>query len=122
MRFRLTAVAVLVLSAIVATAGQEILRKGAILPPKVIKAVKAAYTPEAKAARIEGMVRLDAVVLSDGTVGNDVKVIQSLDTKFGLDEQAVKASKQWKFSPGTKDGEPVAVHVTIEQFFSLRSK
>jgi TonB family protein len=65
---------------------------------------------------------LDAVVLSDGTVGDDVKVIQSLDTKFGLDEQAVKASKQWRFRPGTEDEEPVGVHVTIEQFFSLRSK
>jgi protein TonB len=121
MRFGLLAVAVSVLGVMIVT-GQEIPGKGAILPPKVMKVVKATYTPDAKAARIEGVVRLDAVVMSDGTVGDDVKVIQSLDTKFGLDEQAVKASKQWRFKPGTKDGEPVAVHVTIEQFFSLRSK
>jgi protein TonB len=64
---------------------------------------------------------LEAIVLPNGTVG-DVKVVQSLDTRFGLDNQAVKAAKQWAFRPGTKDGEPVAVRVFIELTFSLRSQ
>jgi TonB family protein len=114
MRFGLLAVATLVLEAIVAT-GQEIPGPGATLPPRVVRSVKAVYTPEARVARIEGTVLVDAVVLSDGTVGDDVKVVQSLDTKFGLDDQAVKACKQWKFKPATKDGHPVIAHVTIEQ-------
>jgi len=65
-------------------------------------------------------VLLSAVVLEDGTV-DDVAVIRSLDTKYGLDGQAVKAAKQWLFSPGMKDGKPIAVKITIELAFTLRS-
>jgi TonB family protein len=88
--------------------------------PKLIKQVKPEYTPEARAAKIQGTVLLSAVVLENGTV-DDVAVIRSLDTKYGLDGQAVKAATQWLFSPGMKDGKPVAVKVTIELAFTLRS-
>ena len=53
---------------------------------------------------------MEAVVLTDGTVG-EVHVTQPLDP--GLDEEAVKALKQWTFSPGTRDGKPVPVSVEI---------
>jgi TonB family protein len=119
MRSRLLAVAGLVLGAMVA-AGQEVPGHGVSMP-KVIKVVKAVYTPEARAARIEGTVALQVVVLTDGTVGDDVKILKSLDTKFGLDEQAVNASKQWRFIPAMRDGKPVNATVTIEQSFFLNS-
>jgi TonB family protein len=65
---------------------------------------------------------VEVTVLADGTVNrDDVKVTRSLDTKFGLDEQAVKASEQWTFSPATRDGKAVAVRAIIEQTFSLNS-
>jgi TonB family protein len=57
--------------------------------------------------------------LADGTVG-DVTVVESLDTVFGLDAEAVRAAKQWLFNPGAKDGQAVAVSVTIEMTFTLR--
>ena len=56
---------------------------------------------------------LEAVVLSDGTVGT-VTVVRSVDSYFGLDEQAFKAVKQWLFKPGLKDGKPVPVRVQVE--------
>jgi TonB family protein len=59
------------------------------------------------------------VVLPDGTVGS-VEVVRSLDATFGLDQEAIKAAKQWRFRPGTRLGEPVAVLVTIELTFTLR--
>ena len=59
------------------------------------------------------------MVLPDGTVG-DVEVIRSLDKVFGLDEEAIKAARQWRFLAGTRFGEPVAVLVTIELTFTLR--
>jgi periplasmic protein TonB len=87
--------------------------------PAVVREVKPQYTPEARAAKIQGTVLLETVVLSDGTVG-DTKVVQSLDTKFGLDNQAIKAAQQWKFKPGMKDGQPVAVRIAIELTFTLK--
>jgi TonB family protein len=119
MRFGVLAPAVVVLSALVANA-QEIPKAGTTIPPQVVRAVRAVYTAEAKAAGIEGIVRVEVLVLTDGTVGEDAKVIQSLDAKFGLDDEAVKASKQWTFKPATKDGKPVSAHVVIEQTFTLR--
>ena len=121
MRFGVLATAVLLLSALVPNA-QEIPRAGTTLLPQTVRAVKAVYTAEAKAAGIEGIVRVEVLVLTDGTVGEDAKIIQSLDVKFGLDDEAVKASKQWKFTPATKDGKPVTAHVVIEQTFTLRPK
>lgn len=118
MRFGLLAATVLVLGGIVA-AEQEVPANG-VTPPQVITVVKAVYTPEARAAKIEGRVVVDAIVLADGTVG-DVKVERSLDTKFGLDEQALKATKQWKFKPGTRDGKAIAFPVAVEQSFYLNS-
>ena len=87
--------------------------------PTVLKEVKPAYTSEAIANRIQGTVLMSVVVLPDGTVG-EVTVIRSLDTVFGLDAQAVLATKQWMFAPGMKDGVAVAVRVTIEMTFTLR--
>jgi TonB family protein len=118
MRLGLLAATVLVLGRI-AAAGQEVPANG-VTPPQFITVVKAVYTPEGRAAKIEGRVVVDAIVLPDGTVG-EVKVARSLDTKFGLDEQALKATTQWKFKPATKDGKPIAFRVAIEQDFFLNS-
>jgi TonB family protein len=123
MRLRLLAIAVLVLSASAAN-GQDatVYAPGnGVSLPRVVTEVKPTYTPEARKAGIEGNVVLLAVVLSDGTVG-DVTVCESLDTKFGLDRQAVNAAKHWVFKPGMKDGKPVAVRVQIELTFNLNSK
>jgi TonB family protein len=47
-----------------------------------------------------------------------VSIKRSLDEE--LDQEAIKATKQWKFKPGTKDGEAVNVQVFIELTFTLR--
>jgi TonB family protein len=86
--------------------------------PTLVKVVHPMYTPEAMAAKIEGRVVVAAVVQTDGTVAN-VKVVQSLDPRFGLDQQVVNAAKQWVFKPGLKDGIPVAVRITIEEAFTM---
>jgi protein TonB len=87
--------------------------------PQVLKQVQARYTDEAMQNRIEGNVELAAVVLDDGKVG-DVSVSRSLDSVHGLDEEAVKAMKQWEFKPGTKDDKPVAVRIHVIMRFALR--
>jgi protein TonB len=117
MRSLSLAIGLLVLCSMTAT-GQGISPKNDNMP-RVVKAVKAVYTPEARAARIEGTVFVDVLVQPDGTVGADVKVVQSLDTAFGLDDEAVKASRQWKFRPAKKAGTPVAMRITLEHAFKL---
>jgi TonB family protein len=59
------------------------------------------------------------LALPDGTVG-DVTVAQSLDAVHGLDDQALKAMKQWRFKPGLKNGEPVAVLAVGGMTFTLK--
>ena len=86
--------------------------------PRTLNSVRPAYTTEAMRAKIVGDVVVEAVVLPDGSVG-DVTVIQSLDRVFGLDQEAVKAARQWRFLPGTRFGEPAAVLVTIILEFRL---
>lgn len=85
--------------------------------PSVIREVKPKYTADAMRRKVEGSVEVDAVILADGTVG-DVTVKRSLDPE--LDEEAVAATKQWRFRPGTRDGHPVAVQVFIELTFRLK--
>ena len=92
-----------------------------LTPPKVTREVRPQYTKAAKDAGIQGSVVLDVVIEADGTVG-DVTVKKSLDAVHGLDEEAVKAAKQWTFEPGTKDGKPVPVLVTLEMAFTLRPR
>jgi TonB family protein len=92
---------------------------GDVKPPRLVSEVKPHYTPEAMEARIQGSLKLEAVVLDTGDVG-DVEVTQSLDDIYGLDNEAVKALKQWRFEPGTKDGKPVAVLIEVEMSFTLK--
>jgi TonB family protein len=87
--------------------------------PKVVSRVKPQYTPEAMEAKIEGTLIMKAVVRTDGTPG-DIEITKSLDTQYGLDQQAVAALSQWRFEPGLKDGNPVPVRVTVEMRFTLR--
>jgi TonB family protein len=87
--------------------------------PRVLREVRPNYTADAMRAKVQGTVLIEAVVLPDGTVGQ-VQVVRSLDTVFGLDQEAIKAAKQWRFAPGTRMGSPVAVLVTIELTFTLR--
>lgn len=87
--------------------------------PRVIREVRPNYTADAMRAKVQGTVWVEAVVLPDGTVGN-VSVVRSLDQTFGLDQEALKAARQWRFVPGTRFGQPVSVLVTIELTFTLR--
>lgn len=90
-----------------------------VVNPQLVREVKPAYTADAMRAKIQGVVWLECVVLPDGTVG-EVRVIKSLDPTFGLDQEAVRAARQWRFIPGTRFGEPVPVLITIELTFTLR--
>lgn len=86
-------------------------------PPRLLREVKAQYTEDARTRGITGDVILEIVIRSDGSVG-DVKVLRGLG--HGLDDRAVAAVRNWKFSPARRLGTPVDVIVEVEVEFSLR--
>jgi outer membrane biosynthesis protein TonB len=49
-----------------------------------------------------------------------VRILRSLDPRFRLDDEAVRALRGWRFSPGTFEGRPVPVVITIAIAFKLR--
>jgi TonB family protein len=91
-----------------------------VTSPRILREVKPVYTDAAVRARIEGVVGLKCIVERDGSVG-PVRVVRSLDAASGLDDAALAAVKQWRFAPGTKNGAPVRVEITVELSFRLRS-
>ncbi|HLG59759.1 MAG TPA: energy transducer TonB [Vicinamibacterales bacterium] len=88
-----------------------------VVLPRAKRSVTPQYTASALSRKIEGKVLMRGVVKVDGRVG-DMQVLRSLEP--GLDIEAMRAFKQWTFSPGTYAGEPAPVIVTMEMAFSLR--
>jgi protein TonB len=90
---------------------------GGVSPPTIVSRVEPQYSEEARKARYQGTVVLEAIVKKDGTV-DILRVVRSLG--FGLDENAIQALKQWRFRPGMRNGIPVDVALNIEVNFNLR--
>ena len=88
-----------------------------ITPPAIVHEVKPDYTDEGRRRHIEGDVVLEIIVRSDGSVGN-VKLVQGLGA--GLDQRAIDAVRQWRFSPAKRYGVPVDVIVEVAMEFKLR--
>jgi periplasmic protein TonB len=88
-----------------------------IVAPDLVHEVKPDYTEEARRRGISGEVLLEIVVRSDGRVGN-VRLLQGLGA--GLDERAVDAVRQWRFTPARRLGTPVDVLVEVAVEFRQR--
>ena len=90
-----------------------------VVSPVLVFDPRPNYTSDAMRAKIQGIVTMEAVVMPDGTVGA-VQIVRSLDQTFGLDQEAIRTVKRWRFRPGTRFGQPVPVLVEIEMTFTLR--
>jgi TonB family protein len=86
-------------------------------PPTLLERVQPQYPEEARAARLQGVVVLEAVVTAAGEVG-EVKALRKMPK--GLTEAAIEAVKQWRFEPALLDGEPVAVTYVLTVNFALQ--
>jgi protein TonB len=89
---------------------------GDVKPPKLIHYVEPAFSDDSTEAFVEGTVRILTVVTRDG-IPTDLHVTSGLNAQE--DRTALDAVKQWRFQPGTKDGHPVNVRVTVEVDFHL---
>lgn len=84
--------------------------------PRAISMPPPRYTDEARAASIEGRVRVEIHVDATGAV-TEVSVIASLDP--GLDEAALEAARGARFEPATRCGAPVDATFTVAIRFEL---
>ena len=89
-----------------------------VVPPTVLRQVKPKYTAEAMRLRIQGTVALQVVVSRDG-IPLAIRVTRSLDPG-GLDQEAIAAAREWRFTPGRIGNTPVDVLVTILLDFNVR--
>jgi TonB family protein len=82
---------------------------------RVLRRVSPSYPALAKQARIQGIVRLSAVVGVDGKLHN-IRVISGSSLLSGA---AVAAAEQWRYSPARLHGNVVESQATIDINFTL---
>jgi TonB family protein len=99
-----------------AQAPQRVRVGGDIKRPLKVVHVDPLYPEQAKADQIEGLVILEAVISTNGTVA-DLDVIRSAHPL--LDDAAVEAVSRWEYAPALLDGEPVELVLSVNVTFSL---
>ena len=93
----------------------RLIRISHIDPARLIFQPQPAYPPIAKMARIQGTVRVEAVIGTDGRIEN-LKVISGPPLLF---DAAVDAVSRWRYQPTLLNGEPVEVLTEIDVIFRL---
>jgi protein TonB len=90
---------------------------GNIRPPTKIRHVAPVYPPIAQSAGRQGVVILEAVISEVGEV-RQLRVLRSVPL---LDEAAMDAVRQWRFTPTLLNGQPVPIVMTVTVSFQLKS-
>lgn len=93
------------------------LHSGMTAPRKTVE-VAPAYPAIARAAHVQGVVILEAVLDATGGV-ESVRVLRSIPL---LDQAAVDAVRQWRFTPALLNGQAVAVVMTVTVNFTLQDR
>jgi TonB family protein len=97
-------------SMLFAQSGDEVYTVGnGVSSPRIVRQVAPEHPT--KGFRISGTVLIGLIVTAKGEP-DSVHVVRSLEKD--LDQSAVDAVKQWRFEPGTKEGKPVAVKISVE--------
>lgn len=86
---------------------------GDVQPPKLVSSVMPVYPPVARSAGVAGNV---VVQVSVGPTGA-VVATKVVSGPAMLRQAAVDALKRWKYQPGTLNGTPVAVDITVTMSF-----
>jgi TonB family protein len=84
---------------------------GNVTAPRILSKVEPQYSEEARKNKLQGTISMNLVVDPTGAP-TQIAVLRPLG--MGLDEEAIAAVSQWKFSPGTKNGTAVPVFTQIE--------
>lgn len=89
---------------------------GNVKAPVAVLRVEPVYTEIARRARVQGEVTIQAVIDRHGNV-IDARVTKPLP--YGLDQAALRAIRQWRFRPGTLNGQPVPVYYNLTVNFRI---
>jgi TonB family protein len=89
---------------------------GNIKAPTKIRDVRPVYPELAQQARVQGVVIIEVIIGPDGSV-QDAKVLRSIPL---LDEAALDAVRQWRFTPTLLNGVPVPVIMTVTVNFTVQ--
>jgi protein TonB len=89
---------------------------GNVKAPAKVHDVAPVYPAIAQAARVQGVVILQATIGADGRVV-DAAVLRSVPL---LDAAAIDAVRQWRYTPTALNGQPVAVVMTVTVNFTPR--
>src|SRR5262245_54432673 len=89
---------------------------GIVTPPQVVQSPSPLYTEDARKARIEGIVTIQAEFDIDGNF-KVLRVVKGLG--HGLDESALAALKNWRFTPAYRNGQRVSVVALIDVNFII---
>lgn len=87
------------------------------VPPKIITRLKPVYPSSAKKELWEGSVKVHFTINSDGSIC-DTTILTS-SGRSDVDSNVLKATRQWVFEPGIKDGDPVRTEVVTTIRFAL---
>ena len=89
-----------------------------VTSPRRISSVAAVYPSEDRYDGFQGKIFLEAVIGTDG-VPKHVVVLSMPEGGERLAGAAVEAVQQWRYEPGTVDGEPVRVYFNIVMTFRI---
>jgi|SRR5208282_44920 len=88
---------------------------GQVESARLIFGPKPEYPPLAKMARIQGVVKLDALISKDGTIEN----LRMISGHPLLVSAAMSAVQRWRYQPTLLNGEAVEVATEIDVNFTL---
>jgi protein TonB len=95
----------------------RVYRVGGTIPePRKLKYVSPVYPEIAKQARVSGVVILEATISPRGDVSS-VTVLRGIPL---LDQSAIDAVKEWKYTPTLLNGVPVPVIMTVTVNYKLQ--
>lgn len=88
---------------------------GNVKPPVKIRDVRPVYPADARAARVKGVVIIEARIGVDGGI-EEAYILKSIPE---LDQAALDAVKQWKFVPTLLNGQPTPVIMAVTITFDI---
>jgi len=88
---------------------------GLVKPPRPMLTPQPVYPEVARRVRVEGTVRLEAIIATDGTI-EGIRLIQGHPL---LVQAAIAAVRNWRYTPPTLNGEPVEMLMYVDVNFKL---